>query len=387
MSIDPGIAELIPEMTAWRHDFHAHPEIAWQEKRTSARLAELLGSFGYEVTAGLAGTGVVGTLKGRGQKSVMLRSDMDALPIREEAPDRAHCSRNQGCMHGCGHDGHMAMLLGAAKVLANRNDLSGTLHLLFQPAEENEAGARRLIEEGLFQRFPADAIFGLHNWPGMPAGTMGVRPGAMMASCDLFEIELSGRGTHAAMPHLGQDVILAAAQLVSSLQAIVSRETDPLDAAVVSVTVIEAGTTWNVMPSSARLRGTARALKPGTRDFLERRIGEIAKGLAQAFGLQVRLTYDRRYPPTINHEGETGIAAQAARLVVGETHLSTDIAPSMGAEDFAFLLAERPGAYAWLGAGREGMAGLHNPTYDFNDDILAIGASWWVAVAEMSLEA
>ncbi len=385
MSIDPGIAELIPEMTAWRQDFHAHPEIAWQERRTSARVAELLGSFGYEVTTGLGGTGVVGTLRRSGKRSVMLRSDMDALPIQEEAPDRPHCSKNQGCMHGCGHDGHMAMLLGAAKLLAQKDNLSGTLHLLFQPAEENEAGARRLVEAGLFQRFPVDAVFGLHNWPGMPAGTMAARSGAMMASCDLFEIELSGRGTHAAMPHLGQDVVLAAAQLVSSLQAIVARETDPLDSAVVSITVIEAGSTWNVMPSSARLRGTARALKPETRDFMERRIGEIARGLAQSFGLQLRFTYDRRYPPTVNHESETGIAARAARLVVGEAHLKTDIAPSMGAEDFAFLLAERPGAYAWLGAGKEGMAGLHNPAYDFNDDVLAIGASWWVAVAQQAL--
>ncbi|MBF0356191.1 MAG: amidohydrolase [Alphaproteobacteria bacterium] len=384
MSIDPFLQDLVPEMTAWRQDFHAHPETAWQEHRTSARIAQLLTSFGYEVTTGLSGTGVVGSLRRGGGKSVMLRADMDALAMTEAAPERPHRSLHPGCMHGCGHDGHMAMLLGAAKALAREPGLSGTIHLLFQPAEENEAGARRLVEEGLFQHFPADAVFGLHNWPGLPAGVMAVRPGPMMASCDLFEIVLSGKGAHAAMPHLGQDVVLAAAHLVSALQGIVAREIDPLESAVVSVTQIEAGSTWNVMPASARLRGTARALKAEIRAFLAQRIEEIARAQAQACGLHLSWRYDRRYPPTVNSRAEALIAREAAARVVGEAQVQDDVAPSMGAEDFAFLLAERPGAYVWLGAGKAGAAGLHNSSYDFNDEILAIGAQWWVRVAKLA---
>lgn len=384
MYLDPDILNLVPEMTAWRQDFHAHPETAYQEHRTSACIAELLRSFGCEVTTRLAGTGIVGSLMGDGSRALMFRADMDALAMFEENPDCPYRSRNAGRMHGCGHDGHMAMLLGAAKVLAGRTGDRPTLHFLFQPAEENEAGARKLVEEGLFQKFPVQAVFGLHNWPGLPTGEMAVRPGPMMASCDLIEIELCGKGTHAAMPHLGQDVVLAAAQLVAALQAVVARETDPLDSAVVSITRIQAGQTWNVMPASALLQGTVRALKPETQDRLERRLREITEGMAAAFGISARFFYDRRYPPTINSEAESAAAAKAAEAVVGTPRLHGNLPPSMGAEDFAFLLREKPGAYAWLGTGRAGAANLHHPAYDFNDDALAVGATWWVELAQTS---
>lgn len=382
MQFDPDISNLIPEMTAWRRDFHAHPETAYQEHRTSARIADLLRGFGCEVTTGLAGTGVVGSLKGNSTRALMFRADMDALAMAEEESDRPHRSQSEGKMHGCGHDGHMAMLLGAAKILARRKGEGPTLHFLFQPAEENEAGAKRLVEEGLFRRFPVQSVFGLHNWPGLPAGEMAVRPGPMMASCDLIEIELRGKGAHAAMPHLGQDVVLAAAHLVTALQALVSRETDPLDSAVVSITRIQAGQTWNVLPSSALLQGTVRALKPETQDRLERRLREIVDRMAAAFGVTARFSYDRRYPPTINSAAESDLAFQAAQAVVGKTGVHADLPPSMGAEDFAFLLREKPGAYAWLGTGKAGAANLHHPAYDFNDEALAIGASWWIELAQ-----
>ncbi|CAA6605078.1 Hippurate hydrolase [Rhodospirillaceae bacterium LM-1] len=382
MNLDPAIADLLPEMTAWRRDFHAHPETAYQERRTAGRVAELLTSFGCLVATGLAGTGVVGSLPGKGKRAVMLRADMDGLALDEAPSERPHRSRHQGRMHGCGHDGHMAMLLGAAKCLSARKDLDATVHLLFQPAEENEAGARRLIEEGLFERFPADAVFGLHNWPGLPAGKMAVREGPMMAACDLLQITLHGKGAHAAMPHQGQDVVLCAAQIVAALQGLVAREIDPLDSAVISITQIEAGKTWNVMPEQALLRGTVRALRPQTRDFLERRIHEIVSALALAAGLHADIDYDRRYPATVNAKGPAELAARAAALVVGEDDLLVNLPPSMGAEDFAFLLAEKPGAYTWLGAGREGDAGLHHPAYDFNDAVLPIGASWWLRIVD-----
>jgi hippurate hydrolase len=383
MTLDPAILNLIPEMMAWRRDFHAHPETAYQEHRTSARIAELLTAFGYEVTTGLAGTGVVGSLNGSLPRRLMFRADMDALTLEEAASSLPYRSRHEGRMHGCGHDGHMAMLLGAAKLLAARETPGPTLHLLFQPAEENEAGARRLVEEGLFDRFPTDAVFGLHNWPGLPTGQMAVRNGPVMAACDLIEIELRGKGAHAAMPHQGQDVVLASAQLVNGLQSLIGRETDPLDSAVVSITQIEAGSTWNVMPSRALLRGTVRALREDTRARLEQRIDEIVSGIAQASGLQASLRYDRRYPPTVNAAIEARQARQAAIALLGEGQVHADLPPSMGAEDFAFLLQKKPGAYAWLGSGKAGGAGLHHPAYDFNDEALGLGAAWWVRLAAM----
>lgn len=383
MPIAPAILKLIPEMTAWRHDFHAHPEIAYQEHRTSARIADLLVSFGYSVTTGLAGTGVVGTLAGSGSGAIMLRADMDGLAMEEAASTLAHRSQCPGRMHGCGHDGHMAMLLGAAKALASsKSPRTTSVHVLFQPAEEGDSGAKRLVEEGLFRRFPIDAVFGLHNWPGLPVGTIAVKPGPVMASCDLIEIELTGKGAHAAMPHQGRDAILGAAQLVVALQGLVARETDPLDSAVLSITQIESGQTWNVMPSRAILRGTLRALKPETHDRLEKRIEEIVAGVASSSGLEYRLGYAQRHPPTVNAPQEAGLAALAAADVLGEAGVRTNPRSSMVAEDFAYLLAERPGAYIWLGAEKAGAASLHNPAFDFNDEILPIGASWWLRLVE-----
>lgn len=383
MPISPSIQNLIPEMTAWRHDFHAHPEIAYQEHRTSARIAELLAGFGYSVTTGCAGTGVVGTLAGSGRGAIMLRADMDGLAMEEAASTLAHRSQCPGRMHGCGHDGHMAMLLGAAKALAaSKSPRTVSVHLLFQPAEEGDSGARRLVEEGLFRRFPVDAVFGLHNWPGLPVGTIAVKPGPVMGSCDLIEIELTGKGAHAAMPHQGQDVVLGAAQLVVALQGLIARETDPLDSAVLSITQIESGQTWNVMPNRAILRGTLRALKPETHDRLEQRIEKVVAGMAAASGLGYRLDYAQRHPPTVNAPQEAELAAQAAADVLGQAGVRTNPRSSMVAEDFAYLLAERPGAYVWLGAEKAGGAGLHNPAFDFNDQVLPIGASWWLRLVE-----
>lgn len=383
MPINSDIQNLIPEMTAWRHDFHAYPEIAYQEQRTSSRIAELLEGFGYSVTTGLAGTGVVGTLAGSGTRSLMLRADMDGLVLDEAASSLPYRSRRSGWMHGCGHDGHMAMLLGAAKALAaSIVPRKATVHVLFQPAEEGDSGAKRLVEEGLFRRFPTDAVFGLHNWPGLPAGTIAIRSGPVMASSALVEITLSGKGAHAAMPQQGQDVVLGAAQLIVALQGLISRETDPLDSAVLSISQVEAGQTWNVMPDRAVLRGTLRALRPEVNDRLEQRIGEIVSGMAAAMGLAYRLDLAQRLPPILNTPEETALAARAAVDVVGEVGVRANPRPSMGAEDFAFLLAERPGAYIWLGAEKAGGAGLHSPAYDFNDEILPIGASWWLRLVK-----
>lgn len=380
--LDPRALALVPVMTEWRHDFHAHPETAYAETRTAAKVAELLRAFGWEVTTGLAGTGLVGTLVGSGGDSrvVGLRADMDALPIGE-SPGRAHGSTQAGRSHACGHDGHMAMLLGAAKILAERrNDVPGTVRAIFQPAEETEAGAKRMIEDGLFDRFPVDQVFGLHNWPLLEAGRFALRAGPVMASCDLFEIVLTGKGTHGAMPHLGRDVLAAAAHLVAAAQTIVARDIDPLEPAVVSVTQMQGGDTWNALPETVTLRGTARAFAKDVQDRIEERLGALVEGLARAFAIKVDFRYERRYPPTVNEPEATRLALAAAEVVVGAAGVETDPKPSMGAEDFAFMLERRPGAYAWLGSGAPGQAMLHNAAYDFNDAVLAAGASYWLAL-------
>jgi amidohydrolase len=386
MSVLPEIATLHDSMRGWRHQLHAHPETAFEEVQTSALVAELLRSFGIEVHTGIARTGVVGVIKGLAPGPwVGLRADMDALDVTE-TNDFAHRSRHPGKMHACGHDGHTAMLLGAARHLAATRDFAGTVALIFQPAEENEGGGRAMVEDGLFERFPIDSVYGLHNWPGLPAGDFAIRSGAQMASYDIFEITLNGQGAHAAMPHLGRDAVVAAGQLLGALQTIVSRDVNPLDALVVSVTQIHAGDTWNVLPQHVVLRGTVRSFEARVQDLAERRIGEIAQGIAGTFGIAASLRYERRYPPTVNAVEPTRLAAAAATALVGAEHVDRDPRPSMGAEDFAFLQQARPGAYIWLGAG-PGAAGcmLHNPGYDFNDDILAIGASYWVQLVRQAL--
>lgn len=387
------IEALRPDMEAWRRDLHAHPEIAFEEERTSRIVAEKLTAWGYEVTTGIARTGVVGTLRGRhaapdgADRAIGLRADMDALPITE-ANTFAHRSRHPGRMHACGHDGHTAMLLGAAKVLADAPDFAGTVHLIFQPAEEGEGGARVMIEDGLFERFPVDSVWGLHNWPGKPVGTFDVRTGPIMAATDSFEITLTGQGAHGAMPHLGTDVMTAAATLVSALQTVVSRAVDPIDAAVISVTRMHGGEAFNAIPGTLVLGGTTRALSAAVQDLIERRMGEIVHHIAAAHGVAGRLDYRRRYPPTVNTPAETALAVEVMQAVVGPDAVDADGAPTMGGEDFAFMLQERPGCYVRLGAG-PGASGclLHNPGYDFNDDILTLGATYWVRLVQRLLGA
>ena len=382
MPVINRIADFHDDMTAWRRDIHAHPETAFEEQRTSDVVAQRLEEFGIEVHRGLAGTGVVGTLRSGEGPSVGLRADMDALHIAE-LNEFEHKSVNDGRMHACGHDGHTTMLLGAARYLAETRNFKGTVHFIFQPAEENEAGGRVMVEEGLFDKFPVEAVYGMHNWPGQPVGTFAVKEGPMMAAFDLFELTVPGRGTHGAMPHLGIDPVVVGAEIVGALQTIASRATDPQDAVVVSVTKFHGGDTWNVIPGQVVLGGTARSFRPQVQDAIEPAIRRIAEGVAAAHGATVELRYERRYPPTINHAREAGIAAQVAAGVVGEQNVERDPVPSMGAEDFSFMLRERPGCYVWLGNG-PGDAGcmLHNANYDFNDEILPIGASYWARLVE-----
>jgi hippurate hydrolase len=386
MPIVNRIAEFQAEMTAWRHRIHAAPETAFEERATSDFVAAKLAEFGIDVHRGLAGTGVVGTLDGaRGPgPAIGLRADMDALHIHE-ANEFAHRSQNDGRMHACGHDGHTTMLLGAAKYLAETRNFAGTVRFIFQPAEENEGGGRVMIEDGLFDKFPVDAVYGLHNIPGIPAGEMSLRTGPVMAAFDIFEIVLTGKGAHAATPHLGADPIVAAAALVTQLQTIASRVIDPMQSCVVTVTQIHGGSTWNVIPEEVVIRGTARWFRDDVGNKIESAIKRMTDAIAAAHGMTATARYERRYPPTVNEGTETGVCAEVARDLVG-TDKVVERAPMMGAEDFAFMLQKRPGCYAWLGNGpMDNGRQLHNPRYDFNDDILTVGASYWARLAETRL--
>lgn len=374
------------EMTAWRRDMHANPEIAYEELRTSALVAERLESFGLRVHRGLGRTGVVGTLTaGAGKRAIGLRADMDALPVQEKN-EFEHKSRNEGKMHACGHDGHTAMLLGAAKYLAGTRRFDGTVNFIFQPAEESGGGAREMMEQGLFERFPCDAVYGLHNWPGLPAGQFGVRCGPVMASSDMFEIELTGHGCHAAQPDEGADLMVLASALVQALQTITSRNVDPVEPAVVSVTQIHGGDAYNVLPGTVILRGTARAFKPEVQDLIERRMNEICVGMSMACRARAKVRYTRSYPPTVNSDWETEICSSVLKRVVGDANV-VKVPPTMRAEDFSFMLRARPGCYVFAGSGPAKNGGaLHNPLYDFNDDILPLGAAYWAGLAEFVLE-
>jgi amidohydrolase len=386
MPILNRIADFHDELTQWRRDIHAHPETAFEEQRTSDVVAQRLQEFGIEIDRGLAGTGVVGTLKGSrpGSRAIGIRADMDALDVHEKTGLR-HASTHQGKMHACGHDGHTTMLLGAARYLAETRNFAGTVHFIFQPAEENEAGGRVMVEQGLFEKFPVEAVYGMHNWPGLPLGQFAVRAGPLLAASDIFEIVVEGKGSHGAMPHTGIDPVVTAAQITLALQTIRSRSTHPLDGAVVSVTQVHGGDTWNVIPDEMVLRGTTRSFKPEVQDTIEAGIRRIAEGVASAQGAQVRLRYERRYPPTVNTEKETEIAAAAATEVAGAGNVIRDFTPSMGAEDFAFMLQARPGCYVLIGNGEQS-AGLHNPHYDFNDEVLTTGASYWARLVERVLK-
>ncbi len=390
MAVINRIAEFHEEIKGWRRDIHAHPETAFEEVRTADFVAEKLAEFGIEVHRGLATTGVVGVLEGQSNTSgraIGLRADMDALHI-EELNDFDHRSRHQGKMHACGHDGHTAMLLGAAKYLSETRNFDGRVAFIFQPAEENEGGGRVMVEEGLFEQFPVEAVYGLHNMPGMPVGTVSLRSGPAMAAFDIFEITVTGKGTHAAMPQLGIDPVVTGAQIVTALQTIASRRTAPLDAVVVSVTQFHAGDTWNVIPETAVIRGTVRSFKKATQDQMERDIDRMARAICESQGASMTLRYERRYPALVNSEAETAIAGAVAAKVVGEGKVVMGAEPLMGSEDFAYMLEAKPGCYVWLGNGTEGGPGgcaVHNPRYDFNDEIAVVGASYWATLVEQVL--
>jgi len=376
----------LAELTALRRDIHAHPELAFDEYRTADIVARELQRYGLEVHRGLARTGVVGVLKaGTSSRMIGLRADMDALPLAEmnEFP---HHSKHPGKMHACGHDGHTAILLGAARHLAANPDFDGTVVFIFQPAEESEGGAAVMIEDGLFEQFPVESIFGLHNWPGIPVGEMMVMPGPVMAGTCGFEMHVRGHGCHAAMPHQGIDAIVTGAQLVQALQTVVSRTLHPCDAAVVSVTQFHAGEAWNIIPEEVVMRGTIRTFKPEVQEAVERAIERLCSGIASANGAQISVRFDRRYPPTVNSPAEARFCQQVAADVFGQDKVLQDILPSMGAEDFAYMLKEKPGCYVWLGNGPgTGGCTLHNPHYDFNDDLLRLGVGYWAHLVRCAL--
>ena len=389
MPVVNRIAEFHKEITEWRHDLHRHPELGYDVHRTAAAVAEKLKSFGCdEVVPGVGRTGVVGVIKGRKpagrRKAIGMRADMDALPI-EEATGLPYKSTVPGKMHACGHDGHTAMLLGAAKYLAETRNFGGTAVVIFQPAEEGGAGGKAMVDDGMMVRFGIDEVYGMHNYPGIPAGQFAIRPGPVMAAADHLVIEIEGRGGHAARPHLSVDTVLVGAQIVSQLQSIVARNVDPLHSAVISICMFHAGTTDNVIPQTAELRGTARSLTPQVQDMLERRIRDVVEGTARLHGASATVNYRRNYPVTRNHPEQTSFAEAVAKEIVGDSHVDTAVLPMMGAEDFSFMLNERPGAFIFLGNGDS--AGLHHPAYDFNDEIIPIGSSYWVRLVEKALPA
>ena len=389
MPIVNRIAALSDEMAAWRHDFHENPELLYEVHRTAGIVADRLHEFGCdEVVTGIGRTGVVGVIRGRKStsgKTIGLRADMDALPI-EETSGVSYASKIPGKMHACGHDGHTAMLLGAAKYLAETRNFDGTAVVIFQPAEEGGAGGKAMVDDGLMTRWGIQEVYGLHNMPGLPEGHFATTPGAMLASSDSVEITVRGKGGHAgAGPHRAVDSVLIGSQIVNALQSIVARNVDPLKSAVISITMFQAGTAFNIIPETAKLGGTVRTLDPEIRDLVERRIGEVADNVARAYGGSAETRYKRMYPVTVNHAREAGVAAEVARDVVGADRVNERAVPLMGAEDFAFMLEARPGAFVFLGmgAGNE----CHHPAYMFNDNILGHGASYWVRLVEKSMPA
>ena len=388
MPIHNRIADFHDDMTAWRRDLHEHPELGFQEVRTSARVAELLRSFGVdEVVTGLAKTGVVGVIHGKhaSGRAIGMRADMDALPILE-ATGLPYASKTPGVMHACGHDGHTTMLLGAARYLAETRNFSGKVYVIFQPAEEGLAGGKVMVDEGMFDRFPMDMVFGMHNWPQIPEGQFAWRHGPVMAACSNIEITITGRGAHAAMPHNGIDPIVVASHIVTALQSVVARNIEPVESGVITIGHISAGDTYNVIPQTARMLGTARWFSPKVGDQLEDGVRRIATGIAASFGATAEVDYRRTYIATVNDPEATDLAADAARAVQGEARVIPMSKPTMGGEDFSFMLAAKQGSYIMLGGGRgPDDAQVHHPKYDFNDNLLPVGASYWASLAERLL--
>ncbi|ARC87493.1 M20 aminoacylase family protein [Rhodovulum sp. MB263] len=386
MAVENWVAKHIPELVAFRHDMHRNPELLYDLPRTSARVAEALRAAGVdEVHEGIGRTGVVGVIRGQSNvsgRTIGLRSDMDALPIHEET-GADWASSVPGRMHACGHDGHMTMLLGAARHLADSRAFDGTVIVIFQPAEEGGAGAKAMIEDGLFARWPCDEVYGMHNRPGLPVGQFTIAPGPIMASVDEIRITVAGRGGHAGRPNLSVDPMPAAAAVIQAVQAIIARTVDPIDSATISLCTIQGGNAFNVIPAEVTLTGTVRALREEVRDHIEARLAETVAGVAAGFGATGTLDYIRHYPVTVNHETETALAAEAARAVAGEAAVTTDMPPTLGGEDFSFMLNEVPGALINIGNGPS--QGLHHPRYDFDDEAIGWGCSYWTTLVRQRL--
>ncbi|WP_428484136.1 M20 aminoacylase family protein [Rhodopila sp.] len=387
MPVINSIAAFQEEMTAWRQDLHAHPELSMHEARTAGVVQAKLAAFGVdEIMTGMAGHGVVGVIRaGSSDRAIGLRADMDALPLQEET-GLPHASRNPGVMHACGHDGHTTMLLGAAKYLAETRNFDGTVYLIFQPAEEFESGADKMVKDGLFQRCPMERVFGLHNWPEMPAGTFLWRTGPIMAAVAFFDIVVTGTGSHGAAPHRGIDPVVISAQIINALQTIVSRSIEPIEGGVVSVGSIKGGEAYNILPERVAMKGTARWFKPKVGQQIEAGVHRLAEGIAASFGATAEVRFEHHAPATLNDADATMLAVDAARSVAGNQGVAEMPAPTMGGEDFAYMLNVKQGAYLMLGGGRgKNDALLHHPKYDFNDAILPVGASWWATLVERQL--
>ena len=387
MPIINSIAAIHPEMTAWRHDLHAHPELSMQESRTAAVVRDKLRAFGVdEIISGMATHGVVGVIRaGSSDRAIGLRADMDALPIQEET-GLPHASRTSGVMHACGHDGHTSMLLGAAKYLTETRNFDGTVYLIFQPAEEFEGGADMMVRDGLFDRCPMQKVYGLHNWPEMKAGTFLYRTGPIMAAVGFFDIVVTGKGSHGASPHQGIDPIMVSAQIVGALQTIVSRSIEPVESGVVSIGSIAGGEAYNILPERVTLKGTARWYRPEVGDQIEAGMNRLVKGIAESFGATATLRFFRHAPATVNDAEATVLAVDAAKVVAGADNVREMRAPTMGGEDFAFMLNAKQGTYLMLGGSRgHDSPLLHHPKYDFNDELLPVGASWWATLVEQQL--
>ena len=387
MPVINSISNMKNEMQKWRQNLHTFPELGFEENKTSDFIAEKLKEFGIEHFRDIAKTGIIGVIRGSkpGSGAIGLRADMDALPMPEENNFK-HASQNPGKMHACGHDGHVTMLLGAAKYLSETKNFSGTVYLIFQPAEEGLGGGRVMVEEGLFEKFPMQSVWGMHNWPGLDVGKAAVHFGTVMASSDNISISISGRGSHAAIPHLALDPVPVAASIINGLQHLVSRQTDPLKTAVLSITMLNAGTAFNVIPDVVEMSGTCRTMDEEDRNRLENSIKKVSQNIAKGFGLKARVVYERGFPATVNTIKEAEQSVNVVEDVLGVNSASTKMPPSMVSEDFSYMLQERPGAYILLGAGHPGSGKmLHNSKYDFNDDILPMGASYWSRLVEMQL--